>query len=135
METDLKDQLDNSTTLKYAVALRFQLFDANTARAQAEAAMAAREAAAKEAGQVLATKVQRIRLVIVEKHFYLACPRCAFKFADYGGCNALQVSFFFMCVKNTLFSLSPSLCVLVYSHYTVICLVRQMRRRLLRALP
>ena len=52
--------------------------------------MAAWEAAAKEAGQALATKVQRIRLVLVERHFYLACPRCAFKFDDYIGCNALQ---------------------------------------------
>ena len=35
-------------------------------------------------------QAQRIRLILIERHLYLKCPRCAFKFDDYQGCNALQ---------------------------------------------
>ena len=87
---DLEPHLDVSTAIKYAAALRYQLFDAAKAKREAEAALAVREAEARRADMALGERAQRVRLVLIERHLYLKCPRCAFKFDDYQGCNALQ---------------------------------------------
>lgn len=90
IETDLKDHLDVATAIKYGVAMRYQAFDAAAAKRKAAEEFVAREAAAQEAGLAMDEKLQRLRLAIIEQHFYLRCPRCAFKFVDFAGCNAVD---------------------------------------------
>lgn len=90
LETHLRDHLDVATAVKYGAALRYQLFDAAAARRELEAELAAREEETRAADLALEEKACQIRKVIVDRHLYLRCPRCAFKFDDYEGCNALS---------------------------------------------
>ena len=86
---DFGDRLDAATHVAYGNALRYEAFDAADARRAAEAELAAREAAARDARLALAERARQHRGVIAERDLLLRCPRCAFPFDDYDGCNAL----------------------------------------------
>ena len=86
---DLEEHLDKKTLIAYARAVRYQAFDAVKARRDAEAALAAREVAARDARVALCERARQRRAIIAERDLLLRCPRCAFPFDDYDGCNAL----------------------------------------------
>jgi hypothetical protein len=67
---------DTSALVKYGAVIRNQ---EHAAKAEAE----------KAEGLALQEKARRLRLKIVDEYLHLCCPRCATKFYDYTGCNAL----------------------------------------------
>jgi hypothetical protein len=89
IEEHLEPHLEKATTLKlYASTLRH--FDGAREREAQKAELAVKEAEAKSEEIPLEEKAQKLRMLIVDKHLYQRCPRCATRFDDYDGCNALE---------------------------------------------
>ncbi len=86
---DLAAALDKPTLVAWGRALRYHAFDAARARRDAEEALAAREAAARDTRLALAERARQYRAVIAERDLLLRCPRCAASFDEYDACNAL----------------------------------------------
>ena len=86
----LGEKLDKGTHVALSCALIHITFDAPRLKAELEAARAAAEAAAHEAGLALAERVRRLRDVIVDRDLTLHCPRCSTAFVDFVDCLALH---------------------------------------------
>ena len=85
---DLQGFLDVPTTLAYALALRYSYIDVPARRREEEAALAAREAAARALADA-AERARQLRLLIVERDLSLRCPSCLAVFTEWTGCAAL----------------------------------------------
>ena len=86
---DIEAHVDRGAIIEYGRAMRYLLFDAPDARRASAEALAAREAAARDARVAFDERVRQHRAVIAERDLLLRCPHCAAPFDEYDGCNAL----------------------------------------------